>query len=310
MTNRHEILLVAKDKALYFFPSITDIDVISGYELLHPEFYLANRLRLKNYQLIIFLDNGFQPAMAARIRPYTKAKIVLFFWNHFREPKHFAMLSAAKNEVALDEIAHFDAIEAKTLRLTHNSSFYSKNMVIHDTPISYDIFFGATNNGRKEKAMELKKKFQELGLRAYYHILMARGNEQPGYLPYNEYVEIVAQTRGILELLREGQQGVTLRTFESLFFQKKLITANEALLHYRFYDPKNIFLIQEHTLDELPEFLNQPVQETPSDVLEFFDVASWARRFVESRPGLFEEYEYYPSLLEKVTVTDEEWLVN
>lgn len=69
--------------------------------------------------------------------------------------------------------------------------------------------------------------------------------------------------------MREGQQGVTLRTFESMYFQKKLVTDNQAIAHYQFYHSENIFLLQERDLDELPEFLHTPFQPIPSELLEF-----------------------------------------
>ncbi len=39
-----------------------------------------------------------------------------------------------------------------------------------------------------------------------------------------------------------------------MYFQKKLVTDNQAIAHYQFYHPENIFLLQERDLDELPEF--------------------------------------------------------
>ena len=38
------------------------------------------------------------------------------------------MLKQAQDEPAIDEIYHFDFLEAKELGLKHNSSFYSKHM--------------------------------------------------------------------------------------------------------------------------------------------------------------------------------------
>lgn len=222
-----DVLIVPKDRSLYFFPAISEMSVCSGKELLAASNETL-RHYLKNFQLIIFLDFGFEPEMAARIRPFTKAKIVLFFWNHFKL-EHYRKLNDAQKEPAIDEIYHFDPLEARDLGLKHNSSFYTKSVgeSVHKT--EYDIFFGANDNGRKQQAMELKSRFESLGLSTHYHILPKRGNEQEGYLPYNDYLQLVKRSKGILEILRAGQYGVTLRTFESLFLQKKLVTANAML---------------------------------------------------------------------------------
>jgi len=290
-----DVLIVPKDRSLYFFPAISEISVCSGKELLEASNeYL--RHYLKNFQLIIFLDFGFEPEMAARIRPFTKAKIVLFFWNHFKL-EHYRKLNAAKKEAAIDEIYHFDPLEARDLGLMHNSSFYTQSVgePLHET--DYDIFFGANDNGRKQQALDLKDRFETLGLSTFYHILPKRGNEQDGYLPYGDYLQLVKQSKGILEILRAGQYGVTLRTFESLFLQKKLVTANEMLPFYRLYDPRNVFMLKPD-LSQLTAFLNIPYQPADQEMLDFFEAKNWVKRFIDYDPKLFAEYEYYPELME------------
>lgn len=292
--NHSEILLVAKDCSLYFFPALSEISVRSGNELLEAT---TDHLRhyLKKIQLIIFLDYGFEPEMAARIRPFTKAKIVLFFWNHFKL-EHYRKLNAAQKEPAIDEIYHFDPLEARDLNLKHNSSFYTQSVGEPLPQIEYDIFFGANDNGRKQQALELKKRFESLGLSTFYHILPKRGNEQIGYLPYSEYLKLVKRSKGILEILRSGQYGVTLRTFESLFLQKKLITGNVMLPFYRLYDPRNVFML-EPDLSQLTAFLNIPYQPADRAILDFFEATNWVKRFVDYQPKIFAEYEYYPELM-------------
>lgn len=289
--NQHSILLVAKNKSLYFFPSIDSLDVISAKELTDPSVMSSFQARLKAYQMIIFLDYGFEIQFAERVRPYTNAKIILFFWNHFRE-EHHQLLKNAQQSSAIDDIYHFDILEAKALGLKHNSSFYSKQMQLPHSEQTSDLFFGATDNGRKERADHYKKAFDKLGITSHYYILPSRGNDQAGYLTYADYLKLTSGSRGILELLREGQSGVTLRTFESIFFNKKLVTDNLAISGYRFYDPQNIFLLQERDLKELPEFLNTPYRPVASEIIEFFDAKNWAKRFEGVDPQVFEWYEY------------------
>lgn len=97
--NNSDVLLVAKDSSLYFFPALKNISVCSGKGLLTAKKDFLSSY-LKNFQLIIFLDYGFEVEMAARIRPFTKAKIILFFWNHFKL-EHYRKLNAAQKEPAI-----------------------------------------------------------------------------------------------------------------------------------------------------------------------------------------------------------------
>ncbi|MBO0432562.1 oligosaccharide biosynthesis protein Alg14 [Enterococcus sp. DIV0660C] len=299
MTDNHEILLVAKDKNLYFFPFIDSFEVISGKELFDEQFLQINAAKFRQYQLIIFLDFGFEVAMAMQVRPLTRAKIVVFFWNHFKE-EHYELLRQIQNESVIDEVYHFDALEAHTLGLKHNSSFYSANVQLPQEQITTDLFFGATDNGRKEIAKQYQAEFSSRAVTTNYFILPLRGNEQAGYLSYSEYLRLVAKSRGILELLRAGQQGVTLRTFESIYFQKKLVTGNDVIFDYQCYHPDNIFLLSQRSLDELPEFLNQAYQPIAPEILDFFDAPNWAQRFLTIDESIFERYEYQADLLARL----------
>lgn len=83
------------------------------------------------------------------------------------------MLKQAQDEPAIDEIYHFDFLEAKELGLKHNSSFYSKHMNFSSSEPKTDLFFGATNNGRKERAESYKQEFIKEMLRptiSFFHI--------------------------------------------------------------------------------------------------------------------------------------------
>ena len=210
----------------------------------------------------------------------------------------FAIINEYRSDTTGELIYHFDFLEAKELGLKHNSSFYSKHMNFSSSEPKTDLFFGATNNGRKERAESYKQEFIKRDVTTNYFILPHRGNEQPGYLTYEEYLKKTGESRGILELLREGQQGVTLRTFESMYFQKKLVTDNQAIAHYHFYRPENIFLLRERDLDELPEFLHTPFKPIPSELLEFYDAENWAKRFITNDSTIYEQYEYDLSSVE------------
>lgn len=66
---------------------------------------------------------------------------------------------------------------------------------------------------------------------------------------------------------------------------------------YRFYNPKNIFLL-ETELSQLTAFLNAPYQPVNQTIRAFFETKNWVKRFVDYDPKLFAEFEYYPELME------------
>ncbi|MBL1230741.1 oligosaccharide biosynthesis protein Alg14 [Enterococcus sp. BWB1-3] len=293
-------LLVAKDKHLYFFGNLSGIDVIAGNQLLRVPFdseYWKNKL--SRYYQIVFLDYGFEPIMAEIVRPLTQAKLILFFWNHMTEEK-ILLLRQTQAEQNIDDIYSFDPIEAQEFSLKHNSSFYSKQLTLPDRELKHDLFFGASNNGRMDVAKTVLAILNTLHIDSHYFILKGKGNDQEGYLPYNDYLSLVAQSKGILEIMRSGQTGLTLRTLESLFFKKKLVTTNSKIRYYHFYNPENIFIIGKDDFDDLPDFLNSPYQEQESTetFLDFFSDRQWAQRFYEDNTQIYEEIEYDSELIQ------------
>lgn len=293
-----ETLLIAKNRDLYFFPYCTEIDVWSRTELLDA---MANPLlsanqalwseKLSHYQLIIFLDYGFSPEMAAFVKRYTAAKVVLYFWNYFAADKQL-LLAQTQAAKVVDEIFSFDPIEAQQYGLLHNSTFYSLNLKNKTLPIQYDIFFGASNKGRVDQALELEKTFELLGLTTFYHITKGEGKTTSEYVPYDQYLDFVFQSRAILEIMREHQTGLTLRSMEALYFQKKLITTNPVIKDYCFYHPHNIFVLGQDDNAYLPEFMQKPYEPVEKEILDFYDVSAWARRFVQQDLAAFQRLEY------------------
>lgn len=43
---------------------------------------------------------------------------------------------------------------------------------------------------------------------------------------------------------------------ECIFFGKKLITNNDDVVHYDFYNENNVFLLNQRDLAELPQFMS------------------------------------------------------
>ncbi|WP_144555423.1 hypothetical protein [Bacillus sp. X1(2014)] len=57
-------------------------------------------------------------------------------------------------------------------------------------------------------------------------------------IPYEQELQFAYNTECIVEVVREGQTGVSLRTCEAIAFNKKLLTNNKKLLDMPFYDER------------------------------------------------------------------------
>ena len=68
-------------------------------------------------------------------------------------------------------------------------------------------------------------------------------------MPYKEALEKTLKANCILEIVRPGQVGFTLRVFEAVVYNKKLLTNNESITEFPFYNSKYMRVFKK--IDEI-----------------------------------------------------------
>ena len=151
---------------------------------------------------------------------------------------------------------------------------YFRTWTVKKEKPQYDIFYVGRDKGRLEYLINMKKKFEKMGLTVYFHIVgehrysfRVKGNYKK-FMPYKKVLNIIGKSRAILFLSQGAQNGLTVRVQEALIHKVKLITDNKKLMDYDFYDSNNIFILGKDSLDSLKEFLRTPYKEVQSS---FFD---------------------------------------
>ena len=98
-------------------------------------------------------------------------------------------------------------------------------------------------------------------------------------LSSDEVVELYEKCNAVIDIPANHQTGLTIRTFETLAMHKKLITSNENIANYNFYDPNSIYIISEDC--KLP---NRNWFESPfsiSDVLiKKYSIDNWLNKLL------------------------------
>lgn len=88
--------------------------------------------------------------------------------------------------------------------------------------------------------------------------------------------EIFLKSKCILDAAQAGQTGLTMRTFEVLGAKKKLITSNQTIKEYDFYNPTNIYIYsQGEKFDFSSDFFTKPYEELPEEIYEKYSLSSW-----------------------------------
>ena len=87
-------------------------------------------------------------------------------------------------------------------------------------------------------------------------------------------MEVMASSKCVPDAPQEGQTGLTIRTIECLGAKRKLITTNPEIVHYDFYDPKNIWVYEDGKALE-KDFFVAPYKELPEEIYQKYSIRSW-----------------------------------
>lgn len=137
----------------------------------------------------------------------------------------------------------------------------------------YDVFYVGRDKGRLDQIHLIENKLKEQGLRTCFHICADRSfltwtnKEYKPFLPYEDYLELLKDSRAILNIVSEGQTSITQREMEAVFDGVKCITNNTGILSFPLYDESRYFLI-DNNYELIPAFLEKPFKMVPKEELD------------------------------------------
>lgn len=94
-------------------------------------------------------------------------------------------------------------------------------------------------------------------------------------IPLTEVNDYLHNSDVLLDINRNAQKGLTFRVFESIGLEKKLITTNDDIKNYDFYNPNNILIIDEKKPDIPIDFFKNKYQKIPEEILKKYTIEGW-----------------------------------
>lgn len=94
-------------------------------------------------------------------------------------------------------------------------------------------------------------------------------------ISYDEQLTIVANSAVIIDLVLSEHRGWSFRLMESIQFEKKVITTNDAVINADFYNPNNIFVLTKENHGEIAAFLKIPYQKLPESIVRKYGFTEW-----------------------------------
>lgn len=217
-------------------------------------FFDENRVEVDEECIFLFEEGNKQAYNLEYLtylkKRYKKAKICFLYWNPaaYIEKKYIDFVNDNYKY-----IISFDIGDCKKYNWIHYSGIYSYPKENKKSePPKYDILFVGHNKGRLEKIRTLYDKLRMAGLECDFYISEVKKEEcrddgihYNEYLPYFDVIKHVQNSKAILEVLQDSQQGSTLRPMEALVYGKLLITNNKVVQYERYYVEEQFYIYED-----------------------------------------------------------------
>lgn len=142
----------------------------------------------------------------------------------------------------------YDPKDAQTYGYHHTMCIYSTYDLPANEP-AYDIYFSFSGMKRLEQVQDITDYFIQNQVNANIIIAGEPAHEQyiktqtrgisflKSRKTYPEVLDDVSRSNCLLEILQEGHSGATLRYYEAVCYNKKLLTTNKNIVNLPFYNP-------------------------------------------------------------------------
>ncbi|GHT02734.1 hypothetical protein AGMMS49525_06670 [Bacteroidia bacterium] len=255
---------------------------------------IITKVREEDFDYIFFLRGEAVPnTILKQLRhDHSHAKMILYLWDSIRNNNN-----ALNNLDCFDKILSFDKEDVQKYGFIFRPLFYGDayKKLTKETSFVYDaLFVGTVHSDRYLFAEKIRKQldgfdktmctyyfFQSIIL--YYRKKMIdrtfrktkRSDFQFSSLSKEKLLTLVNQSFCLVDVQHPKQTGLTMRTIESLGACRKLITTNEAIKHYDFYNANNILVVDRKNPVIPIELWETPYQNLETDMYNKYSIESW-----------------------------------
>lgn len=202
------------------------------------------------------------------------AKFVMYQWDSLKQNNYEAKIKY------FDRIQTFDMVDAKALNLSYLPLFYmDEYSLTQKNDKKYDLaFFGSWHGDRLEVIKHIDKELKQHGLIFKFHLYISKLGILKSLLlrkitlkdllflktntiDAKEINQVYKESKAVLDIELAIQNGLTIRTFEVLGSNTKLITTNNNIKEEKFYNPNNIMVIDRKNIKIDFDFFKLPMEK-------------------------------------------------
>lgn len=262
---------------------------------------VAERCIEQNFDVIFLLNPEALPLSFLEICKlrWPQADCVMYMWDSINNRKHTLDFLPYCNRVFT-----FEKGDAAVYGFKFKPLFYLDiYKAVRDNPSidEYDLcFMGTAHSDRYGIAREVRDWCEEKGLRCFFYFYIQGMSlywfnklKNKGVVPslaevsfekmsFADIVRVVGASRAVLDIQHPRQTGLTMRTLETLGAGKKLVTTNEKVKEYIFYDERQVQVIDriKPSSDLNLEFFKKDNFCVDSEKIDLCSIGSWLKEIV------------------------------
>ena len=187
---------------------------------------------------------------------------------------------------------HNDILNYENVYKLNNFYFDCYSDIKKTTEIEYDVYYVGSYDSRINQLIDVCEILYKLGfklnikipcngkeaalLKKYSYINTNRNNRT-----YKENLINVFKSKVLLDFSHKNlHQGLSFRVYEAIGYSKKIITTNNLVVNYDFFNKKNIFLYNEKsTAQELKSFILNDFVDLGKTLKEKYSFINWIKNF-------------------------------
>lgn len=303
-SNKYEVVVLTnssfkykniKDRLVNFYKKIVKKDksykrqLIRVYEENQNLFFLEQQKTIFDYTLVIRPDK-FSLKVLEAVKIKSK-KMIAYQWDGMsRFPEVTETIDF------FDEFYVFDKndIESNSKKLSYTTNFYFdcyNNLFKNE--IKYDVYFIGSYDSRTQDLLLICSELESMGLKINVLLATSPKKHLKEYkfitylkksLTYYDNLEILSQSKIIIDLAHKDlHTGLSFRAFESVGYDKKMITTNKTIKSMDFYNPQNIFVFDDDRTD-LIEFVKSEYISIPETIKNKYSFSNWFNYMFKIQP--------------------------
>lgn len=255
----------------------TKINKLFHYPFRNYTFPRILRLPFQKEEPICFIFFGCtaflfnSPYMHYLKAHYPNATYVLYMQDIIAKNKQLDIQQA---KMQFDYIFSYDHGDCSQYGLLYHPTPYSMVTIPDDPTLDYsDVYFCGKGKERYKTIENIYKQLTGFGLRCDFFLtdMPSDAPRLPGIhynkpLSYTSNLQHIMHTHCILEVMQLGADGFTPRLWESLFYNKHLLSDNTAIKDSIYYKQDSMHFLHEN-MQQISRLILSPASATEKDLL-------------------------------------------